>query len=344
MSEPAKPINAQPAAPEVLLQMATGYWITQALYIAAKLGIADLLKDGPKSSNELAQATTTHAPSLYRVLRSLASVGVFTEIEGGKFDLTPLAEFLRTGSGSMRDMVLMQGEAWHWRPWGELMHSVKTGEMAVKQVFGGDLFGYFSQDAEAAKIFDGAMTNFSAAFTGAVIAAYDFSPIKKLVDVAGGHGKLISMVLKANPGMQGVLFDLPQVIEGARAMMTKEGLSGRCELASGSFFESVPAGGDAYLMKHIIHDWDDERAIAIMKNCHRAMNENGKLLLVEMVLPPGNDPFIGKYLDLEMLVMAPGGRERTEAEYRALFIAAGFKLTRIVPTQSPASVIEGVRV
>lgn len=330
--------------PIVLMQMATGYVVSQALYVAAKLKIADLLKDGPRTSEELAQAVGANARFLYRTLRALASLGVFAETEDGRFTLTPAAELLRTDvQGSMHAMVIWMNEPFHWRVYEEMLDAVKTGKLAFEKVFGMEPFPYFVANPEVARIFDNAMTSFSLMTAPAVTAAYDFSSIKRLVDVAGGHGLLISTILKANPHMQGVLFDMPTVIEGAGRLIEEAGVSDRCEKVAGDFFEAVPAGGDAYIMKHIIHDWDDERSLTILRNCHRAMTENGKLLLVEVVLPPGNEPSFGKIMDIEMMLL-PGGTERTEAEYRELFAAAGFRLTRIVPTQSPASVIEGVRV
>ena len=330
--------------PIVLMQMATGYVISQALYVAAKLKIADLLKDGPRTSTELAQAAGADERFLYRTLRALASLGVFAETEEGSFTLTPTAELLRTDvQGSMHAMVVWMNEPFHWRVYEEMLGAVKTGKLAFEQVFGMGPFPYFVANPEVAKIFDDAMTSFSLITAPAVAAAYDFSSVKKIVDVAGGHGLLISSILKSNPHLEGVLFDMPTVIEGAGRLIEEAGVTARCEKVAGDFFESVPGGGDAYIMKHIIHDWDDERALVILRNCHRAMTENGRLLLVEVVLPPGNEPSFGKIMDIEMMLL-PGGSERTEAEYRELFAAAGFQLTRVVPTASPASIIEGVRV
>ncbi len=325
--------------PVALLQLVTGYWVSQAIYVAAKLGIADLLKDGPKNDGELAKATGTHGRSLYRLLRALASVGVFAEAEDGRFGLTPLGECLQTGiPGSVRAITINHGERLY-RPWGELLHSVRTGEPAVKHVF-----ECLAQNPESAAIFTEAMAEFTTQVSTAVVAAYDFSRCSKIVDVGGGNGTLLLSILQANPQMSGVLFDLPYVVEDARKHIAATDLTGRCEVVAGDFFASVPGGGDAYILKSIIHDWDDERALKILQNCHRAMAENGKLLLVEGVIPPGNEPFFGKLVDLNMLVMAGGG-EHTEAEYRALFAAAGFTLTNVVPLQSPFSfsVIEGVR-
>jgi len=330
--------------PVALLQMVTGYWVSQAIYVAAKLGIADLLKDGPKNCDELAKATRTHARSLYRLLRGLASVGVFAEVENGRFGLTPLGEYLQTGiPGSVRALTIRYGEE-HYRAWGDLLHSVRTGEIAFNHAFGMGFFQYLAQNPEAAAIFSEGSAEITTRVSTAVVAAYDFSQFGKIIDVGGGNGALIISILKANPKISGALFDLPHVVEDAQKHIEAAGLTGRCEVVAGDFFESVPSGGDAYILKSVVHDWDDERATKILKNCHRAMAENGKLLLVESVIPPGNEPFFGKLLDLNMMVVS-SGCERTEAEYRALFAAAGFKLTNVIPIQSPfaLSVIEGAR-
>jgi hypothetical protein len=345
MPQPETPQPNQAMPPQLaVLQMASGYWVSRSIYVAAKLGIADLLKDSPKSCDELATATGTNAPSLYRVLRALASLGVFAETELNHFTLTPLATCLQSNTpNSVRARVIMLGEE-QYQAWGELMHSVQTGGSSFEHIYSMNLFEYLAQNPESAKIFDEAMTNLSVIQSAAIAASYDFSSIHTLVDVAGGQGLLIASILKSNPTLKGVLFDQPHVIERARRFLEAEGILERCQLAAGNFFESVPEGGDAYILKYIIHDWDDERAIAILKQCHKVMPANGKILVAEQVIPPGNEPFRGKFLDVNMLVMTPGGRERTEAEYRALFEKAGFKLTRIVPTQDEMSIIEGIRV
>ncbi len=343
MSTQTENKNSTDVPPSVaLLQMVTGYWVSQTIYVAAKLRIADLLKDGPKSCDELAKATETHARSLYRLLRALASMGVFVEVADHRFGLTPLAEYLQTEvPGSMRALAIMHGEE-HYLAWGSVLHSVKTSETAFDHVFGMGFFQYLTQNPEVAAIFDDAMTGYTAQVSTAVVAAYDFSQFGTIVDVGGGYGTLITAILKANPTMKGVLFDLPHVAEDAKKRIEVAGLTGRCEVVAGDFFASVPSSGDAYLLKWIIHDWDEERAVAILNNCYRAMTENSKLLLVEAVIPHGNTPFFHKFMDLTMLVIA-GGRERTEAEYRALLEAAGFRLTQIIPTPSEMSVIEAVR-
>lgn len=335
---------AQAMPPEAILaQMVMGSFIAQAVSVAAKLGIADLLKEKPMHVSDLARETETHERSLYRLLRTLASVGVFEETDPKVFGLTPLAEPLRADAqGSMRDAAIFMGEDWHWRVYGEMLYSVQTGKPAWGRVHGDEVFEYFGKNPEQAEIFNRAMTNLSLSAVPAVVEAYDFSGINTLADVAGGHGLLLAGVLKANPELKGLLFDLPSVLEGAPALLEKEGVANRIELARGNFFESVTAGADAYMMKHIIHDWDDERCVQILRNIHKAMNDRGKLLIIEMVVPAGNEPHFGKIQDMEMLV-SPGGIERTEEEYRGLLSQAGFKLTRIVPTRSPLSIVEGVK-
>lgn len=327
-----------------MLRMIFGFMVSQAIHAAAKLGIADLLKDGPKGCDELARASATHAPSLYRVLRALACAGVLTETEAGVFGLTPLGATLRSDvSGSMRAMSIFMGDQCNWQAWGDILHSVKTGEAAFEHVFGINFFQHLDRHPQTAKVFSEAMTSGSEPFNAAVAAGYDFSTIKEIVDVGGGHGSFISTILKAYPTMKGILFDVPHVGEGARCRLRAEGVAERCAVVAGDFLESIPEGADAYVMKHIIHDWDEASAINILRNCRRAMPQGAKLLLVEEVLPCDDTPAIGKLVDLQMLVI-PGGRERTEDEYRALLRAAGFRLTSVTPTRSPLSVIEGVPV
>ena len=336
--EPSLNPHQNVPAETVLTQMMLGSLASQAVYVAAKLGIADLLVDGPKPVDQLAKATETDAPSLYRVLRALASLGIFTEQDNQIFAMTPTAEPLRSDvPNSLRDVAIFMGEDWHWEVWGKTLHSVRTGKSAWAQIHDGEVFEYFEKNQEAANIFNRAMSSFSGLATKAVVEAYDFTGIEKLIDIAGGHGRLLTGVLEAHPSMRGVLFDLPHVIAGARETAKND----RLEFATGDFFASVPSGGDAYIMKHIIHDWDDERALAILKNIRKAMNPGGRVLVVEAVIAQGNNQDFGKLLDIEMLV-SPGGKERTAAEYEDLFSRAGLRLTRIVPTKSPYSVIEAV--
>lgn len=332
--------SPQELPPSVKLnQLGTGRWVSEALYVAAKLGVADHLKDGARSVDQLATSVGAHAGALYRLLRALASVGVFTEAEPRKFALTEMGACLQTGvPGSMRALALMtdlERDAW-----GQLEHSIRTGETAFDHVHGMGFFAYLQRHPDEGRLFDEAMTGFVSQNIAAVVAAYDFRPFSKIVDVGGGHGALMAAILKASPGTEGVIFDLPSVVEGAERNIEAAGLSARCQCVGGDFFTSVPTGGDAYVMASIIHDWDDQRSVAILRNCRQAMSGRGKLLLVEMVIPAGDTPFFGKLLDLEMLVLAPGGRERTETEYQALLVDAGFRLIRIVSTRSLASVIE----
>ena len=337
-------LDAQSETPPhlAMLQLISGFWISRAIYVAAKLGIADHLAGGPKTAEEIAAATGTHAGAIYRIMRALASVGVFTEDGERRFGLTPLSGTLRTDApGSLRAFATVELGEEHFPAWGELLYSVRTGEIAFDKAFGMPVWEFFAQNPENARTFDDAMTGMTLATEEAILTNYDSSGISKLVDIAGGHGSLIAALLKSNPGMRGILFDLPDVVEGARRRMEAEGLSDRCEVVSGNFFESVPEGADAYILKWIIHDWNDERSIAILKNIRRAIAEGGKLLLVEAVLPTGSEPHFGKFIDLNMLVMT-GGRERTAEEYRALLEAGGFKLTRVIPTDSPMSIIEAV--
>jgi hypothetical protein len=330
------PPNAQ------MMQLLTGKWISASISVVAELGIADLLARGDKTADELAAATSAHASSLYRVLRALASVGVFAETAEGRFQLTPLGECLRGGvPTSMKEFarfVAMPGAA---RSWDELMHCVMTGESGLRKAFGAqNPFDYFKDHPEEAQIFDGAMTDNSRQSAPAIAGAFDFGKFREVVDVAGGRGLLLATILERHPSVSGVLFDLPEVIKGAEGTLASFGLGGRCRTVGGDFFQAVPKGADAYILKHIIHDWDDEKAVAILRNVREAMDPAGRLLVVEVVIAPGNEPSVGKLLDLEMMVI-PGGRERTADEYRDLFAAAGFRLAQIHETHAPASIIEG---
>lgn len=325
-----------------LLQMSTGYWISQSLYAAAKLGIADLLMDEAKTCDELASATNTNARALYRLMRGLASVGVFAE-EGGHFVLTPISQGLRSDiPESMRDSILLAGEE-YYRAWGNLLYSLETGNSAFEREFGMPLFDYYSQHEESGAIFNRAMQNISRAIVPVVVNSYDFSKTVKLVDVGGGNGSSLGAILKANPQLQGIVFDLETAVAKASSVLEKNAVSDRATVVAGNFFESVPSGADTYLLKYVLHNWDDEKAIAILRNCYDAMSDSGKILVVEQVIPPGNEPFSAKLIDLQMLVMTSSGCERTAAEYQSLFEAAGFELVKIIPTRSNVSILEGVR-
>lgn len=323
-----------------LNQLITGYWGTQAIYVAAKLRIADLLADGPRSVNDLAKQTNTDPQSLYRLLRALASMGIFTDDGTQTFSLTPMAELLRSDvPGSQHAMALMCGEE-HYQAWGELLYSVKTGKMAFDKMFGMPIFEYLSKNIEQAKIFDAAMVGVHGRESAAMVEAYDFAGTGVIADIGGGNGSLLTTILSKFPTIRGILYDLPGVTERAKSNIEKAGLSSRCSVIGGNFFESVPEGADAYLMRHIIHDWDDEKALTILRNVHRVIRPDARLLVIEGVIPPGNDPHFGKLLDLTMLTL-PGGKERTEEEYRLLFEKGGFRMKRIVPTNAQVDIIEG---
>ncbi|MDH5669223.1 MAG: acetylserotonin O-methyltransferase [Nitrospira sp.] len=330
--------------PEIMRNLAIGYWVSRLVYVAAKLKLADLLKGGSRTVEDLAAAADVQPAALYRLLRALASVGIFAETKGRRFKLTPLAATLKTGvPDSMHAWTVMVNEPWMWDSWNALDHGVKTGEMPFRKAHGVPFFQFLEQHPEDMKVFGESMSSLSKVENPAIAAAYTFPKNATLVDVAGGHGSLLAAILKANPRLQGVLFDQPGVIARAEKdqHVTAKGIARRCRLESGNFFEAVPTGGDAYIMKYILHDWNDEECVKILSNCRAAMNEKGKVLVVDAVVSPGNDPSWGKLLDIQMLII--GGRERTKAEFAALFAAAGLKLTRVVPTKCALSIVEGVR-
>jgi O-methyltransferase domain len=338
--------NLSPTAeippPLQLIDALGGMMSARALQVAAELGLADHLKDGARSCAELASLVGAHPPSLYRLLRLLASRGTFTETAPGVFAQTATSELLRSDiPGSMRDYARMQGAAWRWQAWGDLEGSVRTGGPAVDRILGQNLFEYFAEkNPSAGEVFSRAMAGVSVATDAAVLAAYDFSSAKTIADVGGAHGSLLASILAANPTARGVLFDLPLSIQQAPAYLAQTGVSDRITLVAGDFFQSVPSA-DTHVLRIVLHDWADEQCVAILRSCRRAIEPDGKLLVIEQVLPPGNTPSFGKLIDLEMLVCAYG-RERTESEFRGIFGAAGFELTRVIPTPSYFSILEGV--
>ena len=330
-----------------LTQMITGYWTSRAIYAAAKLRIADHLAAGPRSAEQIAAEVGVASRPLYRLLRALAGAGVFAQQADGRFRLNTAAEFLREhAADSMWAMVVMLGEEQD-RCWGDLLETVRTGEPAFERLFGRPIFDYLGERPEQARIFDAAMTGFSGRETRAILEAYDLPGVGTLADIGGGAGSKLAGILARYPAMRGLLFDRPHVVERARPMLEAAGLSGRCDIQGGDFFERAPAGADAYILGHIIHDWDDARAGLILDNLRRAMSSGARLLVVEYVIPEvdagprGDGASLGEWLDLHMMVAA-GGLERTEAEYRRLFADHGFRLTRVVPTTEGISVIEGV--
>ena len=327
---------------DTLMQMIMGKVKTQLIFVAAKLKIADLLRDGEKSVEELADATSTHSQTLYRILRSLASLGVFKETAVRVFAMTPMAESLRSDhKDSVRALATFFGSEWHNSAWSHLLHNVQTGECAFESVFKTNVFNYLNENPEEGEEFNDAMSSFSRLKASNIVEAYDFSNFESLVDVGGGHGTLLKSILKPNPHLKGILFDMPSVVEGAAHLLEAEGLNRQCKIQGGDFFNSVPRGADAYILKNIIHDWSDEMAGKILRNCRESMVPGGKVLLAEAVIPDGNNPSTVKLMDIEMMVI-PGGIERTEGEYQILFSKAGLKLNRIIPTGAEISIIEGV--
>jgi hypothetical protein len=324
-----------------VFQAAAGYIASAALQVATRLSIAERLSNGPRPVADLASEAGVQADGLYRVLRALASMGIFAETAPRTFALTPPAELLRKGPGSLGDGIEFLTDPLHFRAYAEALYTVQTGKPAGEKVVGMPLFEYLSKTPDWSASFNNAMTAFSANVMPAVLEVYDFSGIGTLVDVAGGHGHVLTSVLKAYPQMRGVLFDVDHVIAGAGPLLQASGVADRVRTESGDFFKAVPAGGDAYIMKHIIHDWDDDRSVAILSAIRKALEgkPQGRVILLEAALAPGNAPDFGKLVDLEMLLL-PGGRERTADEFGALFERAGFTLTNVMPTKSMLSVIE----
>jgi hypothetical protein len=324
-----------------MMQMITGYWVSMSIYVVAKLKIADRLQaEQPTPVSDLAKQAGANEDFLYRLMRALAGVGIFKESDGKCFTQTPLSQLLRSDvRGSMHGIAVMMGEE-HYQAWGHLLESVRTGNRPFEMVYGMPVFEYFEKNPQAGEIFNSAMTGFASAIHGAIVATYDFSAFKTLVDVGGGHGMLLSTILEKNPALRGVLFDLPHVVQGA---CIPEALKNRAEIVGGDFFQSVYAGADAYILSTVIHDWADDQAISILKHIHAAMPAQATLLLSENVVEPDNQPSPAKFLDINMLVMTEGGRERSGEEFRVLLQKAGFELKRIIPTPSGICVLEGIK-
>lgn len=344
-TSPAKGAAGANLSPsEQIMQLSTAYMAPACLYIAAKLRIADQLANGPKPVAQMADgARGIHEDSLYRVLRALASIGVFTETAPRVFANTPASETLREGApGSMRDQVMWMTSPTHFRVFAELRHAVETGETGMQKMTGLAPFEFLKQHPAEDQEFNAAMSALTSQFAPAVLEAYDFGDLGTIADIGGGHGTLLCAILKKHYALRGIVFDAPHVTARAMPCIASAGLSERCKAVAGSFFESVPAA-DSYILKSVIHDWDDARAIAVLGKCAASMRAGkGRVILLEMVVRPGNDPDLSKWVDLEMLMMA-GGRERTEAEFAALLAKAGLRLTRVIPTNSPMCVIESVK-
>jgi DNA-binding HxlR family transcriptional regulator len=336
-------LHASPLPPHAqLVQMATAHWMSHILYVAARLSIADHLAGGPKGTEELAAATKTHSPSLTRLLRTLAHLGIVSENATGQFALTPLGEALKTGaSGAARSAILTLASPWMTSGWERLLESVQTGKPGLEQALGLPLFDWLAKHPEEASLFSETMVSFHGAEPAAVAAAYDFSKMSTIVDVGGATGNLLAAILEKHPRSRGVLYDLPHVVRDAPKLLHARGLAERITIVSGSFFERVPEGGDVYLLSHIIHDWNEEQCLTILGHCRRVMKPSTRVLIIEMLLAAGNQPHPGKMLDMMMLV-GPGGQERTGPEYRTLLKKAGLRLTNTIPTDSAVTVVEAM--
>lgn len=336
----AGPVPTPPHAQ--LIQMATAYWGSRALYAAATLGLADRIADGSRRPADLATETGAHAPSLHRLLRALAGLGIVAEDGDNGFALTALGQALRSGApGAARATVLALAGDWWWRGWEHVLHAIATGQTGMERAFGTTVFEYLAREPEEATYFNEAMIGFHGAEPAAVAMAYDFTRCETIVDVGGGTGNLIAAILERHSHARGVLADRPHVLSEAAVLVESRGLSPRIALEPIDFFTSVPDRGDVYLLSHVIHDWTEEQCLTILRNCRTAMKPESRLLIIEMVLPAGNTPHPGKLLDLAMLVM-PGGEERTAGGYDALLKRAGFGMTRVIPTASPVSIVEAV--
>ncbi len=340
MSTPATaPVHALPPEAQIA-EMLMGQLPARLINLAATLKLPDLLSDGPQTAEELAPLTGTHAPSLYRVMRTLASLGLFTEDDGHRFALRPLGAVLKSGTPSHAAAMVLGGEICT-RSFDHLLYSVRTGKSGFEKSFGVPTFEWLAANPEQASLFNGTMIGFHGREPLAIAAAYDFSGFETIADVGGSTGNLLATVLSHHPAPRGILFDLPHVVAEAPAFLAQRGLSERIRIEAGSFFDSVPAGADAYILSHIIHDWNHEQCLAILNNCRRAMGPNARLLLAEMVLPEGDTFHAGKMLDMIMLAV-PGGEERTASEYNTLLDEAGFRMSRVVPTESLVSLVEAV--
>jgi hypothetical protein len=342
----AAPAGEETGAPpaDEMFRMISGFWVSRAVFAAARLGIADHLENGPRTAEELAPPTGTHAPSLYRLLRALADAGVFEEDGQQRFRLTPLGETLRTDApGSLRDFAITMLGMDHYQAWEHLVHSVTTGGVAFEHRFGIPVFEYYARNEENGTLFNRSLAAITEATERAILEAYDFSRFGTIVDVGGGYGRLLGSILSANPTSHGVLHEQPHVIEGACQHLESQGLAGRCRVVAGDFFREVPSGGDAYLLKWILHDWNDTPALWILRHCRQAIRKDGRLLIFESVVPPAGQASPARWMDLNMMVMV-GGKERTEQEYRELLGAAGFELLAVHMTASLLHIIEAVPV
>jgi SAM-dependent methyltransferase len=340
--QPAR--GAPPSA--VAARLAMAYMASQAVHAAVKLGVADVLSKGALTFGEIAQATQAQPDRMHRLLRALTAFGVVKDLGSGRFELTQVGDCLRSGSpASVRPLVLLLGSDNFWHAFSSLDTCVKTGQNAYQILHGLESsFAYYEKHPEAGRVFDDAMSANSALVGASAAKAYDFSDVGRVVDVGGGHGKVLASILKAHPTLRGTLFDLPRVVEGASAFLAKEGVADRCEAVGGDMFASVPAGGDIYLLSHVIHDWDDHHSAKVLQVCRRAMEPSAKLLILDRVMPEHIEPNpmvqANVLLDLRMMVGTVGGRERTAEEFKSILCAADLQLTRVIPTPAPVSIVE----
>lgn len=324
-----------------MMEMIVGAWRAQGIAVAAELKVADALADGPLTADELARRVGADSDALARLMRALIGDGIFTRRDDGRFALNPLGETLRSNAPmSMAAMARLVGAPEHREHWSELLDAVRTGEPVPPKLRGMSGWEYMAQKPALAAVFNEAMTSVSEFAVDPVVAAYDFTPHRTIVDVGGGHGRMIAAILASTPTARGVLYDLPHVVEGAPELLQRYGVASRVRVEGGSFFDGVPEGGDAYVLKNVIHDWADPEAVAILGNVRKSARAGSTLLLVEFVIPDHDREFIGKWADMEMLVQA-GARERTADEYRKLYQQAGFQMTRVIPTAGPISIVEG---
>lgn len=336
----ASPTAAAPPAHFTLLDLIEGSMVTQAIYVAAKLGLADVLADGPLTVATIAHRVKSDPEATYRLLRLLASHSIFTEQSDGRFAMTPMAEALRPDSpNSMHALAMLMGHPIHWEDWGHLVDSVRTGEPSLPKLRGMGAFEYMESNPEYGMVFMGGMGDLSRLETEPILEGYDFSRYGTIVDVGGGGGALLAGILRRAPRSKGVIFDSRARMFGADAILAGAGVADRCTIADGGLFDPPTPGGDAYLLKHIVHDWPEDQALAILKNARKSINDDGRLLLMEFVVPPGNEPHPAKLVDLWLMLLV-GGKERTERQYADLLAAAGFELVQVVPTGSPVSIVE----
>ena len=335
-----QPSHAQLPPQAIMLDLLCGMMKTQAIHHVTRLGVASLVQDGTKHIAELASATGTQPEALYRLLATLASMGIFEEVKSGYFAQTPLSHVLLPGvPGSMYDVALLHGEQWQWHSWEAFAYSLQTGQTAFEQEYHTSLWEYFGQHPEVGKRFSKAMTGFSTQVNTPLARAYDFSRFHTLVDIGGGHGSLWTTILEATPALRGILFDLPVVIEEARPLIASSPIADRCELVAGDVFAEVPEA-DAYIMKQIVKDWNDEECIRLLSHCRQAMRPGGRVLVAEQVLQTGQTMSTAKLIDLQLMALL-SGRERYEDQYRSLFERSGLRLVRLWPTHSPYSIMEG---